>query len=280
MNKIFVIAEIGINHNGDIKIAKELIKLAKRCGCDAVKFQKRTIDIVYSKDELDKPRESPWGKTQREQKIGLEFDKREYDEINRFCNEQNIIWFASAWDIESLVFLDQYNLKFNKIASAMITHIEFLKEVAKRKKYTFVSTGMSDYRIIDKAVEIFKNSKCEFELMHTVSAYPCPEDQLNLHLLQEMKKRYNCKVGYSGHENSVSPSIFAVCFGASSIERHITLDRSMYGSDQAASLEERGLRELLEISKKIPITYGSADKKIFDLEKEVAKKLRYWESNL
>jgi N-acetylneuraminate synthase len=280
MNKIFVIAEIGINHNGDIKIAKELVKLAKRCGCDAVKFQKRTIDIVYSKDELDKPRESPWGKTQREQKIGLEFDKREYDEINRFCNEQNIIWFASAWDIESLVFLDQYNLKFNKIASAMITHIEFLKEVAKRKKYTFISTGMSDYRTIDKAVEIFKNSKCEFELMHTVSAYPCPEDQLNLHLLQEMKKRYNCKVGYSGHENTVSPSIFAACFGASSIERHITLDRSMYGSDQAASLEERGLKELLEILKKIPSTYGSADKKIFDLEKEVAKKLRYWESNL
>lgn len=280
MNKIFVIAEIGINHNGDIKIAKELVKLAKRCGCDAVKFQKRTIDIVYSKDELDKPRESPWGKTQREQKIGLEFDKREYDEINRFCNEQNIIWFASAWDIESLVFLDQYNLKFNKIASAMITHIEFLKEVAKRKKYTFISTGMSDYRTIDKAVEIFKNSKCEFELMHTVSAYPCPEDRLNLHLLQEMKKRYNCKVGYSGHENTVSPSIFAACFGASSIERHITLDRSMYGSDQAASLEERGLKELLEILKKIPSTYGSADKKIFDLEKEVAKKLRYWESNL
>ena len=280
MNKIFVIAEIGINHNGDIKIAKELVKLAKRCGCDAVKFQKRTIDIVYSKDELDKPRESPWGKTQREQKIGLEFDKREYDEINRFCNEQNIIWFASAWDIESLVFLDQYNLKFNKIASAMITHIEFLKEVAKRKKYTFISTGMSDYRTIDKAVEIFKNSKCEFELMHTVSAYPCPEDRLNLHLLQEMKKRYNCKVGYSGHENTVSPSIFAACFGASSIERHITLDRSMYGSDQAASLEERGLKELLEILKKIPSTYGSADKTIFDLEKEVAKKLRYWESNL
>jgi N-acetylneuraminate synthase len=280
MNKIFVIAEIGINHNGDIKIAKELIKLAKRCGCDAVKFQKRTIDIVYSKDELDKPRESPWGKTQREQKIGLEFGKREYDEINRFCNEQNIIWFASAWDIESLVFLDQYNLKFNKIASAMITHAEFLKEVAKRKKYTFISTGMSDYKTIDKAIEIFKNSKCEFELMHTVSAYPCPEDQLNLHLIKEIKKRYNCKVGYSGHENSVSPSIFAACFGASSIERHITLDRSMYGSDQSASVEERGLKELIQILAKIPKTYGSTDKKIFDIEKEVAKKLRYWESNL
>ena len=280
MNNVFVIAEIGINHNGSIKVAKDLISLAKRCGCNAVKFQKRTVDIVYSKDELDKPRESPWGKTQREQKIGLEFDKNEYDELNKFCNEQNIAWFASAWDIESLVFLDQYNLKFNKIASAMITHAEFLKEVAKRKKYTFISTGMSDYKTIDKAIEIFKNSKCEFELMHTVSAYPCPEDQLNLHLLQEMKKRYNCKVGYSGHENSVSPSIFAACYGASSIERHITLDRSMYGSDQAASLEERGLKELVEILAKIPITYGSADKKIFDLEKEVAKKLRYWESNL
>jgi N-acetylneuraminate synthase len=277
MNKIFVIAEIGINHNGDINIAKKLIKLAKKSGCDAVKFQKRTIDIVYSKQELDKPRESPWGTTQREQKIGLEFEKKEYDEIDKFCKEQEIIWFASAWDMQSLNFLDQYNLKYNKVASAMITHVDFLKEVAKRKKYTFISTGMSDYKIINSAVEIFKNEKCEFELMHTVSTYPCPEDQLNLHLINELRKIFNCKVGYSGHEASVSPSIFAACLGASSIERHITLDRTMYGSDQAASLEERGLVELVQILKKILITFGNKEKKIFDCEREVAKKLRYWE---
>jgi len=277
MKNIFIIAEIGINHNGNINIAKDLILLAKNSGCDAVKFQKRTIEIVYSKEELDKPRESPWGKTQRDQKEGLEFSKKDYDEINNFCKINKIIWFASAWDIPSLVFLDQYNLKYNKIASAMITHKDFLIEVAKRKKYTFISTGMSDYEIIDKAVEIFKDNKCEFELMHTVSAYPCPEEQLNLHLIQDLKNRYKCNIGYSGHEPSVSPSVIAACLGASSIERHITLDRSMYGSDQAASLEKKGLEEVVNIIKKIPIVMGNKEKNIFECEIEVAKKLRYWE---
>jgi N-acetylneuraminate synthase len=272
-----IIAEIGINHNGDINVAKNLILLAKNCGCDAVKFQKRTIEIVYSKEELEKPRESPWGKTQREQKEGLEFSKKDYDEINDFCKKNNIIWFASAWDIPSLVFLDQYNLKYNKIASAMITHEEFLTEVAKRKRYTFISTGMCEYKVIDRAVEIFKNNKCEFELMHTVSAYPCPEDQLNLHLIQDLKNRYKCNVGYSGHEPSVSPTIIAVCLGATSVERHITLDRSMYGSDQAASLEKKGFEELVSIIRKIPIVTGNKEKNIFECEIEVAKKLRYWE---
>jgi len=272
-----IIAEIGINHNGDLNVAKDLILLAKNCGCDAVKFQKRTIDIVYSKEELDKPRESPWGKTQREQKEGLEFSKKDYDEINNFCKKNNIIWFASAWDIPSLVFLDQYNLKYNKIASAMITHEEFLTEVAKRKRYTFISTGMSEYKAIDRAVEIFKDNKCEFELMHTVSAYPCPEDQLNLHLINDLKNRYKCNVGYSGHESSLSPTIAAVCLGATSVERHITLDRSMYGSDQSASLEKRGLEELVNVIRKIPIVIGNKQKKIFECEIEVAKKLRYWE---
>jgi N-acetylneuraminate synthase len=275
--KTFVIAEIGINHNGDINVAKDLILLAKNCKCDAVKFQKRTIEIVYSKEELEKPRESPWGKTQRAQKEGLEFSKKDYDEINNFCKINNIVWFVSAWDIPSLFFLDQYNLKYNKIASAMITHKEFLIEVAKRKKYTFISTGMSEYKTIDKAVEIFKDNKCDFELMHTVSAYPCPEEQLNLHLIQDLKNRYKCNVGYSGHETSVSPSVVAVCLGATSIERHITLDRAMYGSDQAASLEKKGLEELVNIIRKIPTVIGNKEKNIFECEIEVAKKLRYWE---
>ena len=275
---IFKIAEIGINHNGDIDIAKKLILMAKRTGCDAVKFQKRTINTVYTKQELDKLRESPWGKTQREQKEGLEFSKKEFDEIDSFCKVNKIIWFASAWDIGSLEFLDQYKLKYNKIASALITNEDFLHEVAKRKIYTFISTGMSNYDFIDKAVNIFKEHDCEFELMHSVSTYPCPENKLNLHLIQKLSNKYKCKVGYSGHEAGVSPSVVAVTLGATSLERHITLDRSMYGSDQAASLEERGLTELMNIIKKVPILIGNEEKQIFDCEIDVAKKLRYWES--
>lgn len=276
-SNIKIIAEIGINHNGDLDVAKKLILMAKASGCDAVKFQKRTIDIVYSKEELEKPRQSPWGTTQKDQKEGLEFNEKQYDEIDQFCKKNNIIWFASAWDIPSLDFLDKYNLSYNKIASAMITNVDFVKKTADKKKYTYISTGMSDYKNIDEAVKIFKLAKCEFELMHSVSAYPCPEDQLNLHLIRKLKEKYECKVGYSGHEPSVSPSIVAVCLGASSIERHITLDRSMYGSDQAASLEKKGLEELVSVIRKIPIVFGDKDKKIFECEMEVAKKLRYWE---
>ena len=277
-NNCKIIAEIGINHNGDLTIAKKLIESAKKCGFDAVKFQKRNIDTVYTKAELDKPRESPWGSTTREQKDGLEFGKKEYDEINSYCESLKIQWFASAWDTKSLDFLDHYNLEYQKVASAMITNIEFLESLSKRKKYTFISTGMSDFKVIDKAVEIFNKNDCKFELMHSVSAYPCPEDQLNLNLIPVMRERYGCKVGYSGHESSVSPSIIAVSLGATSLERHITLDRSMYGSDQAASLEEKGFNELISIVRKIPIVIGSSkEKKILECEKPVAKKLRYWE---
>ena len=273
-----IIAEIGINHNGDLTIAKKLVESAKKCGFDAVKFQKREIETVYTKAELDKPRESPWGSTTREQKEGLEFGKKEYDEINNYCESLKIQWFASAWDTKSLEFLDNYNLEYQKVASAMITNIEFLESLSKRKKYTFISTGMSDFKVIDKAVEIFNKNDCKYELMHSVSAYPCPEDQLNLNLITVMRERYGCNVGYSGHESSVSPSIIAVSLGATSLERHITLDRSMYGSDQAASLEEKGFNELISIVRKIPIVIGSSkEKKILECEKPVAKKLRYWE---
>ena len=276
--KTFIIAEIGINHNGELGLAKKLIDMAKRAGCDAVKFQKRTIDIVYSKNELEKYRESPWGNTQRQQKEGLEFSKLEYDEINKYCQDQNINWFASAWDVESIKFLDFFKLKYQKVASAMITNLKFLNELSKRGAHTFISTGMSNTNIIDEAVNVFKNNNCSYELMHSVSTYPCPEDQLNLNLISFLKKRYNCKVGYSGHEASVSPSIVAVCLGAESLERHITLDRSIYGTDQSASLEEKGLIELVNIVRKIPKVIGSSkEKKILDCEVEVAKKLRYWE---
>ena len=277
MDKIFIIGEVGINHNGDIDIAKKLIDMSVRCGCDAVKFQKRDINIVYSEEELLKLRESPWGSTQRDQKEGLEFSEKEYDIINDYCNEKKIHWFASAWDEKCLDFLDKYNLRYNKIASAMITNLDFLNAAAKKNKYTFISTGMSTYGDIDKAVEIFKKNNCNFELMHSVSTYPCSEDRLNLHLIEKLRDKYKCKVGYSGHEASVSPSIVAVARGANSLERHITLDRSMYGSDQSASLEEAGLREVVSTVRKIPIVIGNEDKMIFDCEVEVAKKLRYWE---
>jgi N-acetylneuraminate synthase len=272
----YIIGEVGINHNGSMKIAKQLIDMAKECGCDAVKFQKRTIDIVYSDEELSKLRESPWGNTQRAQKEGLEFSEKNYEEIDNYCQNKNIEWFASAWDVKSLEFLDKFKLKHNKIASAMITNIPFLEEAAKRNIYTFISTGMSNYSDIDKAVNIFKDQNCEFELMHSISKYPCEEKDLNLNIIKKMKEKYNCKVGYSGHEPSVSPSLVAVCLGATSLERHITLDRTMYGSDQAASLEKAGLKNLIETVRKVPIVIGTKDKQLFEIEVEVAKKLRYW----
>jgi N-acetylneuraminate synthase len=270
----YLIAEIGINHNGDIAIAKKLIDNAVIAGFNAVKFQKRTIDIVYDKKILNTPRESPWGTTQREQKEGLEFGKEDYDKIDIFCKNK-IDWFASAWDIESLKFLDQYNLKFNKIASAMIVDLNFLNEVAKRKKHTFISTGMSTKHDIDKAVDVFKKNQCSFELMHCVSTYPMKPEDANLLTINDLKKKYNCKVGYSGHENGVAISLAAFSLGITSLERHITLDRTMYGSDQAASLEFSGMRDLVESIKKMSIAYGEASiGKITEEEKQIALKLR------
>lgn len=278
-NKCFIIAEIGINHNGDIEIAKKLIDMAKESDCDAVKFQKRTIDIVYDKKTLDSKRESPWGTTQREQKEGLEFSEKEYDEIDRYCKEKNIEWFASAWDVESLNFLDKYNLKNHKVASAMTTNINFLENLAKRKVHTFISTGMCKSEDIDKAVKIFENNNCDFTLMHTVSTYPSKESELILNTILELQKRYNCKVGYSGHEVSPGPSIIAAALGSVAIERHITLDRSMYGSDQAASLERGGLKLMVDYIRKIPISFGDKPREdILESEVPIAKKLRYWES--
>ena len=242
---IFVIAEIGINHNGSMQITKQLIDMAKDAGCDAVKFQKRTIDIVYTPAVLDTPRESPWGTTTREQKMGLEFGFEDYKEIDRYCKVKKIEWFASAWDVESQKFLRQFNCKYNKIASAMLTHVPLLKEVASEKLHTFISTGMATYAEIDAAVAIFKEAGCPFTLMHTVSVYPCPEEDLNLNMIKTLSDKYKCSVGYSGHETSPVPSIAAAAMGITALERHITLDRTMYGSDQSASLEKRGLEILV-----------------------------------
>lgn len=273
---IFIIAEIGINHNGSLDIAKKLIDMAVDTGCDAVKFQKRTIDIVYTKDVLDTPRESPWGTTTREQKMGLEFGVEEYKEIDRYCKEKNIEWFASAWDVESQKFLRQFKCKYNKIASALLTHIPLLEEVASEKLHTFISTGMATYSDIDKAVEIFKKHSCPFTLMHTVSVYPCPEEDLNLNMIHTLKQKYNCPVGYSGHETSPVPSIAAAAMGITALERHVTLDRTMYGSDQSASLEKRGLEILVTGVRSVEKSLGSGKKEFGEAEQKVASKLRYW----
>tara|TARA_Y100000768_G_C23951925_1_gene670664 strand:- start:11 stop:874 length:864 start_codon:yes stop_codon:yes gene_type:complete len=275
MKKPYLIAEIGINHNGDVNIAKKLIKNAKDCGFHSVKFQKRTIEVVYDEKTLNSDRESPWGTTTREQKMGLELEKLEYDEIDRYCKELSIDWFASAWDIKSLEFLDGYNLKHHKIASAMIVDSNFLKEVAKRNKHTFISTGMSSKEDIDNAVNIFKDNDCSFELMHCVSTYPMKPEDANLLTIKELKDVYNCDVGYSGHENGVIVSLAALMLGITSLERHITLDRTMYGSDQSASLEISGMKDLTNCINKILTSLGERSLgKIIDDELPIAKKLR------
>lgn len=272
----FIIAEIGINHNGSVDLAKLLIDMAKKSGCDAVKFQKRTIDTVYTAEILAQPRESPWGTTQRAQKEGLEFGRDEYDAIDAYCRKLNIAWFASAWDIESQLFLRRYDCSYNKVASAMATHLEFLDVVASERKPTFLSTGMCQLEEVDRAVAVFRRHDCPFTLMHSVSVYPAPEDTLNLRVMDTLRRRYGCPVGYSGHESSVSPSVIAAAMGAVAIERHITLDRAMYGSDQAASLERAGLESMVAQIRKIPIVMGDGEKSVSDAEATVARKLRYW----
>lgn len=271
---VFVIAEIGINHNGSLNICKELIDVAVDSGCDAVKFQKRDINEVYTKEFLNSSRESPWGNTQRDQKLGLEFSQDEYDEIDSYCKEKKIHWFASAWDINSQLFLKKYNLKFNKVASAMIVYHELLELIASEGKHTFISTGMSTYKDIDKAVEIFQTAGCSFELMHTVSTYPMEDKNANLNLIRTLGEKYHCKVGYSGHEVGLAISYAAVALGATSLERHITLNRAMYGSDQAASIEPAGLKHLVGAVRKIESAMGDGKKVIIDAEIPVANNLR------
>jgi len=271
---VFIIAEVGINHNGDINIAKKLIDGAVFSGCDAVKFQKRTIEKVYTKDELDKPRESPWGKTNREQKMGLEFGKKEYDEIDTYCKEKGIEWFASAWDIDSQAFLRQYNLKYNKIASPMLTHRELLEAVSGEGKYTFISTGMSSMEEIGKAVDIFKKANCPFELMHCNSTYPMQDSEANLKMMPILKEMFGCKVGYSGHEVGLITTCSAVALGATSVERHITLDRAMYGSDHAASVEIMGLYKLVSYIRTIESALGDGGKRVTPKEEDIKAKLR------
>lgn len=272
---LFLIAEIGINHNGDMNLAKQLIDAASDAGFDAVKFQKRTIDLVYTPEFLDSPRESQWGTTQRDQKEGLEFSESQYREIDAYCKTKNIQWSASAWDIDAQKFLQQFNCSFNKVASAMLGHIPLLKLIASEKKKTFISTGMSTLEELDNVVSIFREADCPFELMHCNSTYPMKDEDANLLCIPTLQSRYKCDVGYSGHESSlIKVCTAAVALGATSLERHITLDRTMYGSDQAASIETNALRDFVNTVRAVPAILGTGEKVMSEAEMKTREKLR------
>lgn len=271
---IVVVAEIGINHNGDMGICKQLIDVAAESGADCVKFQKRDLNNVYTQEFLDSPRESPWGTTQREQKAGLEFSADEYKKISQYCKEKGIDWFASAWDLKSQEFLQQFDYHYNKVASAMIVYEDLLKMIAKEGKHTFISTGMTTYNDIQKAVEIFQEAGCSFELMHTVSTYPMKDKDANLKMINTLRDKFKCNVGYSGHETGIAISTAAAALGITSLERHITLDRAMYGSDQSASLEPAGFRQLVGAIRKIELAMGDGIKKVIETEAPIATNLR------
>ena len=271
---IFIVAEVGINHNGDMSICKKLINVAVESGCDGVKFQKRDLDLVYTQEFLSSPRESPWGTTQREQKSGLEFDLDDYKEIDQYCKEKGIEWFASAWDLNSQKFLQQFDCKYNKVASAMIVYEDLLRVIAKEGKHTFISTGMTTYDDIQAAVDIFREADCSFELMHTVSTYPMKDEDANLNMIKTLRKNFDCNVGYSGHEVGLAVSYAAVALNITSLERHITLDRAMYGSDQSASVEPAGFKQLIGAVRKIELAMGDGIKKTIEAEAPIAENLR------
>lgn len=275
-SKCYVVAEIGINHNGDLDIAKRLIKVAHEAGCDAVKFQKRTIDLVYTEDELSMPRESPFGTTNGDLKRGLEFGKEQYDEIDRYCRELGIEWYAAPWDEESLKFLSQYDMPYVKVASAMVTDADFLKLCAQTGKPLLVSTGMCDMEMIKRIVSTVEKSGGEIAcLYHCVSTYPAKIEDLNLNGIISLQKAFpEIPIGYSGHEPGVPPSVMAAVIGAASVERHITLSRAMWGSDQAASLEPQGVIRLVRDIRTWENARGNGEIKILESERPIEKKLR------
>ena len=269
---VFIAAELGINHNGDVEIAKQLIDVAVEAGCDAVKFQKRTIEIVYSKEELQKPRESPWGTTFEEQKKGLEFGQEEYQIIDEYCRAKNILWFASCWDEESVDFIDAFNPPCYKIASASLTDDSLLKHTRSKGKPILLSTGMSTLEQIHHAVDILGEE--DLILLHCTSTYPSKLEELNLNVITTLKQEFSCPIGYSGHEIGVSSSIVAAVLGACMVERHLTLDRAMYGSDQAASLEPQGMKKLVRDIRELPTILGDGKKRVYKSELPIIQKLR------
>jgi N-acetylneuraminate synthase len=268
----YIIAEIGINHNGDIDIAKRLIDLAKFSGCNAVKFQKRTIEVVCKPEELAAPRESPFGNTNGDLKYGLEFEFEEYQEIDRYCREKNITWFASCWDEGSVDFIDQFDVPCYKIASACLTDDGLLRHTKSKGKLIILSTGMSTLEQIDHAVEVL--GKDNLVILHATSTYPANYDELNLSVIPVLKQRYGLPIGYSGHETGIPSSVAVVALGTCVVERHITLDRAMWGSDQAASLGPGGIIKMVSGIRIMEIAMGDGIKRVIEREKPIIKKLR------
>ncbi len=268
----FIVAEIGINHNGDIDLAKRLISVAVAAGCDAVKFQKRTIEVVYTPEELAKPRENPFGETNGDLKYGLEFEQEDYEELAAFCRSVKMLWFASPWDEGSVDFLEKFNLPVYKIASASLTDDALLKHIRKTAKPVILSTGMSTYAEIDHAVEVL--GKNDLVLLHATSTYPANYNELNLRAIPAMAERYGVPVGYSGHETGIPTSVCAAALGACCVERHITMDRASWGSDQAASLEPNGISRLVRDIRLWEQAKGDGIKRVFEREMPIIKKLR------
>ncbi len=268
----FIIGEIGINHNGSLDLAKKLISLAHFFGCDAVKFQKRTVEDVYTNEELQAPRQSVFGETNGDLKRGLEFSYEEYLEIDKHCKELDILWFASCWDKKSVDFMEKFDTCAYKIPSALITDIELLKYTKAKNKPILISTGMSTVEEIDKAIDIVGTDNTV--IYHCTSTYPSDNNELNLNVIKTFREKYDCPIGYSGHEKGVVSSVVAVALGANSVERHITLDRTLWGSDQAASLEPEGLRKMIRDIRNLKGFLGDGIKKVYDSEISVKKKLR------
>jgi len=268
----YIIAEIGINHNGDIEIAKKLIDLAKVAGCDAVKFQKRTVDVVYSSEELAKPRESPYGNTNGDLKYGLEFELEEYQEIDRYCKEKNFHWFASCWDEGSVDFIEQFDVPCYKIASACLTDDELIRHTRSKGRPIIMSTGMSTVEQVDHAVEILDRD--DLAILHATSTYPAYYGEINLSVIPMLRERYGVPVGYSGHETGIPTSVAAVALGACIVERHITLDRAMWGSDHAASLGPSGIIQMVRDIRLLEMAMGDGIKRVIEREMPVIKKLR------
>ena len=270
-----VIAELGTNHMGDIETAKKIIDVAANAGCDAVKLQKKNVEKMYTKKFLDSHLDSPWGTTQREMRLHREFSDKEFKQIDTYCKKKKIPWFVSCWDVESQKQMRKFKTKYNKIASAMLVHDKLLEIVAQEKKHTFIATGMSTLNDIAKAVKIFRKHKCSFELMHCHSAYPMPPEEANLKLIPFLAKKFHCKVGYSGHEVAATNiSIPAILLGATSIERHVTIDRTAFGHDQAASLEPKGLMQLMRDVRIVDKILGDGKKRVWKSEIDTRKKLR------
>lgn len=276
---IHFIAEAGINHNGDVSVAKQLMKVAKDAGADSVKFQKRNPDVCVPEHQKSQLRETPWGEiTYLDYKKKIEFGRDEYDELDAYSKEIDLPWSASAWDYDSLEFLNHYNLPYHKIASALNTNLDFVAAVADSGKPVIISTGMASMKQIEAFIQVLSSKNVNFTVLHTVSTYPAREQDLNLRFMETLREKFGVPVGYSGHEASLTPSLVAAVLGAEVIERHITLDRSMWGTDHSASLEPEGFARLISMSRKIPVVLGDGSKWDLEAEKSIAKKMRYWEN--